>query len=148
MSDYIPTDENGKIQWLINCAAWLSTHGTGYGFIAADIFSFNMVVNTARTAVDNNTTAQAAARAATAIKRTALAAAVDLGAAEVAGVVERIVAVTAGQKIGPGAGLHVEGVVAAEEQGGHNRRPEQLLAGGPQVDVDLGLGGDHPAHLQ
>lgn len=78
MSDYIPSDEAGKILWLTNFAAWLSAHGAGHGFSPAEIFDLNGRVSGATSAVANNVTQQAAARAATAAKNAAITSAIDL----------------------------------------------------------------------
>ena len=78
MPDYIPTNEAEKIQWLTNFAAWLTVNGAAHGFTPAEIAAFNAAVADASTAVTDNVTAQAAAKAATANKNTALAAAVEM----------------------------------------------------------------------
>ena len=65
MPDYIPTNEAEKIQWLTNFAAWLTINGAAHGFTPAEIAAFNMAVADATTAVTDNVTAQAAAKAAT-----------------------------------------------------------------------------------
>ena len=76
--DYIPRDDASRIKWMSNFATWLTIHGASYGFTSADIATFTTSVADAATAFSNNTTQQAAARAATATKNTAMAAAVEL----------------------------------------------------------------------
>lgn len=78
MPDYIPTNEAEKIMWLANFATWLTANGATHGFTPAEIAAFNAAVADASTAVTDNVTAQAAAKAATAIKNTALAAAIEI----------------------------------------------------------------------
>jgi len=78
MSDYIPKDEPSKLLWLENAATWLTANGGSHGFTPAEIAAFSTVVGDASTSMTNNVTAQLAAKAATAAKNTAFAAAIAL----------------------------------------------------------------------
>ena len=78
MADYIPKDEPTRLLWLLNAATWLTANGAAHGFTPAEITAYTTVVAGASTALTNNVTAQAAAKAATAAKNTAFGAAIAL----------------------------------------------------------------------
>jgi hypothetical protein len=74
----IPRGEAGRIAWMSNFAAFLSAHGAAYGFGSAEIAAFTASVADAAAAFGNHAAQQAAARAATTAKNSALAAAMEL----------------------------------------------------------------------
>jgi hypothetical protein len=78
MADYIPKEEANKVLWLENFSTWVTANGATHGLSPAEIGDLGTTISVASTSVTNNTTAQAAARAATAAKNTALGGAVDM----------------------------------------------------------------------
>ena len=73
MADFIPKDEIGRVEWLKHFAGWMSAHGAGYGFSAADIADLNAEVDGADTAYQDSEVAQAAARASVQTKKKRIA---------------------------------------------------------------------------
>jgi hypothetical protein len=74
MPDYIPRDEPTKIQWLANFTTWVNANGATHGLSPTEVNDLLVTAGTANTAFGDNVTAQAAAKAATAAKNTALGA--------------------------------------------------------------------------
>ena len=73
MADFIPKDELGRIEWMKHFAGWMSAHGAGYGFSAAEIADLNADAGAADTAFQDCEVAQAAARAAVQAKKKRIA---------------------------------------------------------------------------
>jgi len=82
VADYIPSKEPAKILWMWNLMVWLVSDGAAnalaHGFAAKEACTFYFAVFQAKLAADNNVSKQAAARAATAAKNTALATAIAM----------------------------------------------------------------------
>lgn len=74
MADYLPKDEASKIQWLANFTTWVGPNGASHGLTNPEVNDLLVLAGTANTAFADNVTAQAAAKAATAAKNTALGA--------------------------------------------------------------------------
>lgn len=72
MADYIPADDAGRVEWLLNFASWLTTNGVNHGLTPNEITQFNGLSNSAAASVANSATQQALARAAVAGKKTEL----------------------------------------------------------------------------
>jgi len=72
MAGYIPANEAERILWLGNFNTWVQTNGETHGLTAAEVAELNTLVGEADTAVNDNVTAQAAAKASTAGKNNAL----------------------------------------------------------------------------
>jgi hypothetical protein len=77
MPDYIPREEAARIAWLERFAVWMNAHGTTHGFSPGEVAEIVTAVTDASTAMEDNETAQAAARAATVAKNSTLAVATD-----------------------------------------------------------------------
>lgn len=73
VADFVPKDELGRIEWLKHFAGWMSAHGAGYGFSAADIADLNADVGAADTAFEDCDAAKAAARASVQAKKKRMA---------------------------------------------------------------------------
>jgi hypothetical protein len=65
MSDYIPTNDAEKVNWLMDLALWLEANGLAHGFTAAQITDFHTKATNSKTALDQHLVAQTAARSAT-----------------------------------------------------------------------------------
>ena len=78
MPDYIPSNEPAKILWLYNFSIWIGINGLTHGFTATEVCAMCTTYIQAKLAADNSVTKQAIARAATANKNTALAAAIEM----------------------------------------------------------------------
>lgn len=78
MPDYIPSNEPAKILWLSNFSTWIIANGAAHGFTLLEVCALVATALQVKLAANNNVTQQAAAKAATAIKKTALATAIGL----------------------------------------------------------------------
>jgi len=73
VADFVPKDEIGRVEWLKHFAGWMSAHGAGYGFPAAEIAELNADAGAADTAFQDCEVAQAAAHAAVQRKKKGIA---------------------------------------------------------------------------
>jgi len=73
MHDYIPTNEADKMQWLANFTTWVGINGASHGLSPTEANDLVVKTGNANSAFGDNVAAQAAAKAATAAKNTALA---------------------------------------------------------------------------
>ena len=78
MSDYIPTTDPEKVNWLMELALWLEVNGLAHGFTAAQITEFHTKASNSKTALDAHLLAQTAARSATVNKNVVIGDAVAM----------------------------------------------------------------------
>jgi len=72
MSDYIPTNDAEKVNWLMELALWLDANGLAHGFTQQQIDDFHAKATNSENALDQHLLAQTAARSATVNKNIVL----------------------------------------------------------------------------
>lgn len=77
-SDYIPADDNGRLQWIIVFNTWLQANGASFGFSPAKLAAMAAETAKFQTAMSAHSSAHAASKAATVGKNRARASALAL----------------------------------------------------------------------
>lgn len=76
--DFIPRKDSEALSWMLNFTQWLQANGAAHGFSPAKIAALTAEAGAFGAAMTDNQTAQAAAKAATQVKNTARASAVEI----------------------------------------------------------------------